>query len=119
MLALGIHLALQPTARLDTLSWMPGRQWLLAHDFAKNYLSFLILSGTAFLAWPDRSPRANRLCRSVIVLILLMGLGAGLEALQWLVTSRGAEWQDIVARTLAVGTVWFCRSAFVSRRRTV
>lgn len=114
MVVLVIYLALRPTAHLDDLNWMPGwlAHWLLAHDFAKNSAAFAVLGLALTRAWPERTNAGSGPHPAWGVWFLLTVLVLGLEPLQWLLTSRGMEWQDVAARAAGVIIAWAFMATF-------
>ena len=83
-------LALLPVEHLQ----MPMFDWW---DKAQHTLAFAVLTAWAMLLWPRLT---LRIARAMLV------YGVAIEAAQWAVGWRFAEWSDLVADALGVWLAW-------------
>ena len=83
-------LALMPIEHLQ----LPVFDWW---DKAQNALAFAVLTVWALLLWPVHVLR---------VLLGMLAYGAGIEAAQWAVGWRFAEWADLAADAVGVLVAW-------------
>ena len=90
-------LALMPIEHLQ----MPVFDWW---DKAQHALAFVVLTGWALLLWPSRVPR---------VVLGMLAYGAGIEAAQWVVGWRFAEWADLAADAVGVSVAWMVVSGWL------
>lgn len=101
-------LALLPIEHLQ----LPVFDWW---DKAQHILAFVVLTVWALLLWPVPALR---------VVLGMLAYGAGIEAAQWAVGWRFAEWADLTADAVGVLVAWMlvsCLWRFQSRKleRTV
>ena len=97
-------LALMPIEHLQ----MPVLNWW---DKAQHALAFVVLTGWALLLWPVHALR---------VVLCMVAYGAGIEAAQWAVGWRFAEWADLAADAVGVLVAWMVVSGwwcFQSRKQ--
>ncbi len=66
-------------------------------DKAQHALAFVFLTVWALFLWPSRS---------FGVVMMMLAFGAGIEAAQWTVGWRFAEWTDFAADALGVLGAW-------------
>jgi VanZ family protein len=83
-------LALMPIEHLQ----LPVFDWW---DKAQHALAFVVLTGWALLLWPLHTMR---------VVLVMLAYGAGIEAAQWAVGWRFAEWADLAADAVGVSVAW-------------
>jgi len=83
-------LALMPIEHLQ----LPVFDWW---DKAQHALAFMVLTGWALLVWPRHALR---------VVLGMLAYGAGIEAAQWAVGWRFAEWADLAADAVGVLVAW-------------
>ena len=83
-------LALMPIEHLQ----LPVFDWW---DKAQHALAFVVLTGWALLLWPLHTMR---------VVLVMLAYGAGIEAAQWAVGWRFAEWADLAADAVGVSVGW-------------
>lgn len=94
-------LALMPIEHLQ----MPVFDWW---DKAQHTLAFVVLTGWALPLWP------------VIALRVVLGMlayGEGIEAVQWAVGWRFAQWADLVSDAVGVSVAWLAVSSWWSFQR--
>ena len=97
-------LALMPIEHLQ----LPVFDWW---DKAQHALAFVVLTAWALLLWPVHAWR---------VLLGMVAYGAGIEAAQWAVGWRFAEWTDLAADAVGVSVAWIVVSGwwrFQSRKQ--
>jgi len=97
-------LALMPIEHLQ----LPVFDWW---DKAQHALAFVVLTGWALLLWPLHALR---------VVLGMVAYGAGIEAAQWAVGWRFAEWADLAADAVGVSVGWMMVSGwwrFQSRKQ--
>ena len=97
-------LALMPIEHLQ----LPVFDW---SDKAQHALAFVVLTGWALLLWPMHALR---------VVLVMLAYGAGIEAAQWAVGWRFAEWADLAADAVGVSVGWMMVSGwwrFQSRKQ--
>ena len=97
-------LALMPIEHLQ----LPVFDWW---DKAQHALAFVVLTGWALLLWPVHALR---------VVLGMLAYGAGIEAAQWAVGWRFAEWADLTADAVGVSVAWMVVSGgwrFQSRKQ--
>ena len=83
-------LALMPIEHLQ----LPVFDWW---DKAQHALAFVVLTGWGLLLWPVHALR---------VVVGMVAYGAGIEAAQWAVGWRFAEWADLAADAIGVLMAW-------------
>ena len=83
-------LALMPIKHLQ----QPVFDWW---DKAQHALAFVVLTVWAFLLWPLHAFR---------VVLGMLAYGGGIEAAQWAVGWRFAEWADLAADAVGVLVAW-------------
>lgn len=96
-------LALLPVDQLE----IPGLNWW---DKGQHALAFGVLSGWAFVVWPQRVG---------MVVFGMLAFGAAIEGAQWLVGWRVAEWADWIGDAVGVfGAlgIWMLGGQTISER---
>ncbi len=72
-------------------------------DKAQHALAFVVLTCWALLLWPVHALR---------VLLGMLAYGAGIEAAQWAIGWRFAEWADLAADAVGVSVGWMVVSGW-------
>lgn len=119
-------LQLRPAPDAASLALVPLKigAWLDQFDFLRNVLCFGIfaaasLAGSAYseqhlLSLPCGSGRL--MIRSGRILVILVSLIALLEAIQFALPRRTADWRDFVAGLLALSLAWLVNCALQKSR---
>lgn len=89
-MALVLILALLPVSYLRS----PVFDWW---DKGQHVLAFAVLTSWALLLWPKAVRQ---------VLLGMLAYGAAIEAAQWFIGWRYAEWTDLAADTLGIAIAW-------------
>lgn len=105
-----LYLSFKPNPAIQDVDWMPksAAEFFDLYDQWKNFVGFLAMGFTGFLAWPyGVGPASISLtCRRAHLALLLCGLIVVIELVQIPIPTRWCDEKDILAGSLGVWASW-------------